>query len=266
MYYFDTNADTYFIDGDIEINATYEMWYDPFNEYMYFQVQIYNSTNDLIWKTSRYEAPGTYEEMWMVNISNLDLPNQYLNTLSIRFFVHWYYNLTAETSDIFLSEKQVQIIKKGASCQLIGFVDLLKNGETLSFKARFYDSVLGDSEDLLNQTVLFRIESNGKKTFGCNYTINSFGLIDINIFSSTYLKIGQNDLFFEIKNNEVYNDSFFCYEVFVEEIQSSNENPWQLSVFSIASIIVIASIFFITISNINKNLKQRSLSEIRFRY
>jgi len=266
MHYFATNADTYFIDEYIEINATYEMWYDPFNEYMYFQVQIYNSINDLIWKTSRYEAPGSYEERWMVNMSNLDLPNQYSNILSIRFFVFWYYNLTTESSDIFLREKQIQIIKKGASCQLIGFVDQLKIGESLSFRARFYDSILGDSEDLLNQIVLFRIENNGNKTFGCNYTINSLGLIDINICSSTHLKIGQNILFFEIKNNEIYNDSFFCYEVLVEEMPSFNQNPFQLSVFSIASIIVIASILFIIISNINKNLKQRTLSEITFRY
>jgi hypothetical protein len=266
MHYFDTNTDTYFIDGDIEINATYDMWYDPLNEYMYFQVQIFNSTNDLIWKTSRYETPGNYDEVWIVNISDLSLLNQYSNELSVRFFVHHYYNFTTETSDTFLREKQIQIIKKETSCQLIGYINHLQMGENFSFKARFYDSVLGDSEELINQTVLFRIENNGKKIFDCNYTINSLGLIEINIWSSTHLKIGQNSLFFEIKNNKIYNDSFFYYEVLVEEILLSNEKPWQLSFFSIASIVVIASIIFIIISNINKNLKQRSLSEITFRF
>ena len=266
MHYFNTSADTYFIDEDIEINATYDMWYDPLNEYMYFQVQIYNSTNDLIWKTSRYESPGTYDEVWIVNISDLALPNQDSNGLSVRFFVHWYYNLTTETSDSFLREKQIQIIKKGASCQLIGFINRLKEGENMSFTTRFYDSMLGDHENLINQTVLFRIENNGKRTFDCNYTINSLGMIDINIWSATHLKIGQNRLFFEIKDNKFYNDIIFCYEVFVEEILPSNDNLWQLSVFSIASIILIASIIFFTISNINKNLKQKSLSEFAFRY
>jgi len=266
LHYFDTNTDNYFIDGDIEINTTYDMWYDPINEYMYFQVQIYNSTNDLIWKTSRYETPGNYDEVWIVNISDLALPNQSSNILSVRFFVHYYYNITAEPSDTFLREKQIQVIKKGASCQLIGFIDHLQMGENFSFKARFYDSVLGDNKDLINQTVFFKIESNGKRTFDWNYTINSLGMIEINIWSSTHLKSGENTLFFEIKNNKIYNDSFFSYDVFVEKILSSNENPWQLSVFSLASIIVIASIIFITISKINKNLKQRSLSEITFRY
>jgi len=266
MHYFDTDASTYFVDGKIIINATYDMFYDPFIEEMYFQVQIYNSTNDLIWNSLIYNMSDNYIETWIVNISELYLSNEYSNILYVRFFVHWYQKSSFEFFDSFLREKQVQIIKKEVSCQLIGFKDRLKIGNNLTFKARFFDNILGNSMNLINQSVQFKVENNGKLIFNGNYTINSSGMIDIKVCSSTNLKIGQNIMIFEFENNKYYNDSSFYYDVLVEEILSYNDIPWLLNAFSFASIVVITSIIIIIISNINKNTKQRSLSEITFRY
>lgn len=266
LWYFYTNKETYYIDGEIEIYGKWDISFDPLLEEIYFQAQIYNSSNDMIWNSSRYDDPGNYDEIWVVSILNLNLLDIYSNLLYVRFFYHCYHNGTMNQEDLVLEEKQIQIIKKEASCQVIGFTTRLKNGNNLTFQARFYDSLLGNSTNLINQLVLLKIKNNGKLIFDCNYTINSLGIIEITVCSLTHLKIGQNILIFEIENNKFYNNSIFSYDLFVEEISSHAINPLQLSVFSFASVLVIASIIFIIISNNNKNAKQRTLSEITFRY
>ena len=271
LYNFETDADCYYIDGIIKINATYEMWYDPMNEEMYFQVQIYNATNNMIWNTSRYLEAGYYEKNWSINISSLTLPNETPTNLSVRFFVHWHHIITKESSDIFLREKQIQIIKKQVSCQLIDFNEHIYSFEYLNFKARFYDDLTGNSNNLINQTVWFKIEKNGDEIFNCNYHINSSGIIGIKINNSTFLKIGQNKLIFEIINNKFYIDSVFCYDLFIEknpieEKSSHSESLWYLNFFSFFSIMVIALIIIGTFLKIVKSVKKRNLSEITIRY
>ena len=276
LWYFDTDGETYYIDGDIEINATWDLSFDPLLEQIYFQVQIYNFSNGvgsvdynqsgLIWNSSRYNKAGNYDESWVVNIPNLNLPDESSQFLFVRFFYHCYHKITMDQEDIVLEEIQIQVIKKELSCQLIGFTDRLRNGNNLTFKARFYDSLLENSNNLINQIVLLKILNNGQIVFDCNYTTNTLGIINITVYSFTYLKIGQNYLILEIENNKYYNNSYFYYDFFVEEITSHAINPLQLSVFSFASILAIASIIFIIISNSNKNAKQRTLSEITFRY
>jgi hypothetical protein len=265
VWYFETDEETYYNDGIIEINATWDMTYDPLLEEMYFQAQIYNSSLGLIWNSSRYRDLGNHDEVWLVNIRNLNLPDNYSSILFVRFFYHCYHSLY-DQEDIVLEEKQIQVLKKEVSCQLIGFRDRLIFGNNLTIKARFYDGLLENSSNLINQSVIFNIKNNGELLFESNYTINSLGMINITVCSLTYLKIGQFDLIFQVENNKYYNDSFFYYNIVVENIYPHAQNPWQLITFSFASILVIASIMFILISKINKNTKQRTLSEITFRY
>jgi hypothetical protein len=239
--------------------------FDPVFEEAYVQAQIYNSLNDLVWNSSRYGDPGNHEEVWVVNILNLNLPDNYSSILFVRFFYHCYHSVYGQ-EDIVLEEKQIQVLKKEVSCQLIGFRDRLIFGNNLTIKARFYDGLLENNYTLINQSVIFNIKNNGQLLFENNYTINSLGMINITVCSLTYLKIGQIDLIFQVENNKYYNDSFFYYNIFVEEIYLQAENPWQLGTFSFTSILVIGSIMFILISKIKKNTKQRTLSEITFRY
>jgi len=265
VLYFDTDEETYYIDGKIEINATWDMTFDPLLEDMYFQAQIYNSSLELIWNSSRYGDPGNHDEVWVVNILNLNLPDNHSSILFVRFFYHCYHSILGQ-EDIVLEEKQIKLIKKEVSCQLIGFRDRLLFGNNLTIKARFYDDLLENSNNLINQSVIFYIKNNGHVLFENNYTINSIGMVNITVCSLTYLKIGQINLIFQVENNKYYSDSFFYYNIFVEEKYQQAENPLQLSAFSFASILVIASIMFILISKIKKNTKQRTLSEITIRY
>ena len=62
---------------------------------------------------------------------------------------------------------------------------------------------------------MFKVESNNQLTYQHNYTTNETGVIDIFLNSNNHLKLGYNKLIFILKNNWIYNDSKFIYEIYI---------------------------------------------------
>ena len=112
---------------------------------------------------------------------------------------------------------QVKIIKRIPSCQLIGFKDRINYGESLSFQARFFDNLIENNTLLNNQLIIFLVRSNNSIIFQSNFTTNDLGIINVSISSIDHLSLGVNNLVLKLGNNNVFNDSIFQYEFFVEK-------------------------------------------------
>jgi len=107
------------------------------------------------------------------------------------------------------------VIKKEVSCELIGFTDNIAYGDDLIFKAKFYDEL--NNSELINQTILFKINSSNLIVYQNNFTTNASAMIEITLSSNSNLKLGLNNLIFVLNNNKIYNDKSFNFNLFVEK-------------------------------------------------
>ncbi len=214
------NADQteYYFNEDIKINASWELYYNTLNEIAYTQIHITDKFDQIIWNSSKYNQVGAYEKNWIVNTHELNLDsNNCSYVLYINFFVFYFQIDTTNTMCTYLETLEIEIIKRNISCELTGFKDRIILGENLSFIAKFYDNTVEDNQNLINFTVHFNIKYDDLILFQSNYTTNSSGAICINLLSLSNLKLGMNLLIFSIKNNMVYNDTKFVYEILTEK-------------------------------------------------
>jgi hypothetical protein len=208
----------FFIDEDIKINASWELNYNDINEIAYTQIQILDYSDDIIWNSSKHNEIGIFEKNWTVHIEQLNLGlNNHSIILYVKFFIFYFQIDTTNTMYTYLGTIPIKIFKRNTSCQLIGYRDHIKLGEDLSLIAKFYTESSGSSLKLTNQTIQFMISFNNLIIHSTNYTTNSLGEIYVNITSLTHLKPGQNILLFSIKNNKVFNDSKFVYNIYVDK-------------------------------------------------
>ncbi len=216
---FETDKTTYFVDDQITINASWDIYYNPNTEIAYIQAQIYDNLNNLIWNSSECYEIGVIEEIWDVNINSLNLNFPFSNTsyisLQVRLFVYFLHIDSSNTIITFLETIEIQVTKKDISCGLIGFKDKITFGENLKFEARFFDSLT--SSNLINKLIMFEIISNNVTYFQANYTTNSSGSIWLNLSTYEQLKIGVNNLLFSAKSDMYYNKAIFSYEVLVNK-------------------------------------------------
>lgn len=216
LIFLETNQEVYYIDEKIVINASWELNYNIGLEFSYIQIQIYDIFNNLLWNSSEYDDIGIIEKNLTINI--LDLNISYSNYSNILFVKCFYYNIIIDTQDetkIFLETVEIEVIKKEVSCELIGFTENIAYGDDLSFKAKFYDEL--NNSELINQTILFKINSSNLIVHQNNFTTNASAMIKITLSSNPNLKLGLNYLIFTINNNKIYNDKSFNYNLFVEK-------------------------------------------------
>ncbi len=215
---FNTNQTEYYIDDSIIINAFWELNYNDNNEIAYIQIHIIDQFDTYVWNSSKYDQIGTYENNWTVDIEdfNLNIENSSYN-LYIKFFVFYFHIDTASTMCNYLETIEIRVLKRNSLCELIGYKDRIKLGENLSLEAKFCDAVSGVNQYITNQSINFMILYNDLITHKCNYTTNMLGAINIQLFSPTHLKLGQNYLIFSITKDNLYNDSKFIYEIIVEK-------------------------------------------------
>ncbi|MFW9772596.1 MAG: hypothetical protein ACFFEO_10615, partial [Candidatus Thorarchaeota archaeon] len=217
LQYLEVNKVRYFVNENIEVNASWELDYNPINEECYIQIRIFDSSGALIWNSSKYNGIGQFTQSWSINITQLSIPFlNYSNILYIKFF-SYYSSIGGSEYTSFLETIQIEIIKRIPLCQLIGFKDHIENGENFIFQAKFIDHLFENNSYLKNQLIIFTVVSNYSIIHEKNYTTNQFGTIEIHLSSISHLNLGLNTLVFVLKNNIVYNTSKFVYQIYVEK-------------------------------------------------
>lgn len=213
-----TDQTEYYIDDSIRINASWELNYNDNIEIAYIQIHIVDQFDSYIWNSSQYDQIGTYEENWTINIEdfNLNIENSTV-ILYIKFYIFYFHIDTASTMSNYLDTIDIRVVKREISCELIGYKDQINLGEILSLEAIFFDTITNNTQFFTNQTIEFMISFNDLIIHQCNYTTNMSGVINIQLFSLTHLKLGLNFLIFSITDNKLYNDSRIIYEVYVDK-------------------------------------------------
>lgn len=214
----ETNKTEYYINEDIKINASWELYYNPANEIAYTQIHILDNSDQIIWNSSKNNQIGTLEQSWTVNIEEfiLDYRNDsYI--LFIKFFIFYFQIDTTNTMYTYLETIEIRAIKRNVACELIGYKDHIKLGENVSLIVKFYTESSESVFNLTNETIQFLTSFNNLTIYYSNYTTDTVGTINLHISSLTHLKLGQNFLIFLITNNRVFNDSKFIYEIYVEK-------------------------------------------------
>jgi hypothetical protein len=228
LFYLDTSSDYYYINENLELNSSWILDYNPNMEIAYTQVRIFNAFNDLIWNSSKYKETGFIIKNWSIDIKSFNLSfTQNSSVISIKFFSYYYHIGTMNMVSTYLETIQVTINKRTPLCQLIGFKDRITFGDPFFFKAKFLDSTSVNNSHLINRSILLKIISNNSIIYCSNFTTNQLGIVEISISSTTHLSIGTNILIFIMTNDDVYNDSRFFYQVFLEK------NPILMNIISI---------------------------------
>ncbi len=215
---FDTDKSVYYVDEDIKVNASWELYYNPINEIAYTQIHILDGLDQIIWNSTKYNQIGPYEQNWTLNYNNFNI--DFINDscrLYLKFFLFYFQIDTTNTMFTYLETLEIRILKRNITCELIGHKDTIKMGEMLSITAKFYDNTSELGQSLINQSVQFSITFSDLIIFQSNYTTNTLGEIAIDLCSITHLKLGLNLLLFSVTNSKVYNDSIFKYDVFIEK-------------------------------------------------
>jgi len=218
VFVFTSDKDIYYNNENININASWELFYDPGHEISYFQVQIFDIYDNILWNSSEHHEIGFSEKNWTINIEFLNISFwNYTNTLFIKLY-HFYKDQNGAGSPVnaFRGIIIVNVLKRNVMCQLIGFKSILKYGDYNFFTAKFYHT--DNSSYLVNETFHFEIISNKKIFYQNNFTTNESGEISFNISTISHLSLGENDIRFNIRNNILYNNATFSYEIFVEKL------------------------------------------------
>ena len=273
LHSFSTDKDVYYNDEKIQINATWELDYNPPTETAYIRVMILNDNDTLLWNSTEYSDNGNFTNVWYVDIKSLDLVfENYSNTLYVKFYL--YFSLSGSH---FLDTIEIFTIKRNISCELIGLKDSLNFGENLHFKARFYNLSSNNNSYLTNHLISLKIISNNLVIYKKNYTTNSSGMIEIFVLSDTNLTIGLNLIIFTALSNPFFNKLYFEFELLIQsptfkELNSKNpkkiENSLQIeliALISIFSLLVVISLL-IYYSNTKRRVKYKNISEITFKY
>jgi len=218
VFIFTSDKEIYYNNENININASWELIYDLGHEISYFQVQIFDIFDNILWNSSEHHEIGYSEKNWTINIEYLNISFlNYTNTLFIKLY-HFYIdqNGAGGPVDAFRGIVIVNVLKRNVMCQLIGFKNILKYGDYNFFTAKFYSTDNGSY--LVNETFHFEIISNKKIFYQNNFTTNESGEISFNISTISHLNLGENNLIFNIRNDVIYNNATFSYEIFVEKL------------------------------------------------
>ena len=86
LLHFNTNKESYYIDEDVIINATWDLYYEPaLNEIAFVQVRLIHENGSLLWNSSEYHEIGEFQYNWSVSIFDLNITkdHKYYRKLTI---------------------------------------------------------------------------------------------------------------------------------------------------------------------------------------
>ncbi|MBY9010920.1 MAG: hypothetical protein KGD70_00950 [Candidatus Lokiarchaeota archaeon] len=237
-----TDKDTYYTHEKIKINASWELYYDSEYETSYVQIQIIDIFDEQIWNSARYYSIGIIEKNWTVNIQALNITySNFSNVLIVRIYQTYTHSETGSESESIREITTVNLIKRSITCQLTGFKNDLILGDSNSFSAYFFSTETGTS--LMNETFQLITTYNKEIFFQTNFTTNESGEVSFNISTISHLNLGRNEIIFRMKNNVLYNDTAFSYEIFVKKIP-----------------------VFVNITNFEDNLEEANIIKIQLYY
>ena len=215
-----TDKNTYFTHEKIKINASWELYYDPDYEISYIRIQIIDIFDEILWNSASYNSIGIIEKNWTVNIQVLNITySNFSDVLFIRIYNYYENTETFQRGESIREILTVNLIKRSITCQLSGFKNELIFGDSNSFSAHFLSIETGTS--LINETFSLITTFNEEIFFQTNLTTNQSGEVGFNISTITHLNLGRNEVKFRMKNNVLYNDTTFTYEIYVKKIPVS---------------------------------------------
>jgi len=199
---------------NIEIYAEWELYYN-IEEKSFIQIQIYNSSEDLIWHSYEYSNMGFNSESWIIYIPDLNL---LLFNESTQLYVKLYHSWDDGGNAISTFEETINItiLKSDLSCELFGFKNSITFGENLNFSVIFFET--GNNSLLRKQQVFVEIKYNNIRTLLNEFATNEFGKINLNLSSLIELNIGENALNFIINESTIYDPIQFLYKINVNKI------------------------------------------------
>lgn len=222
LIFLETDKDKYYFDEFIEINASWELYYDINQEVSYIQIQISDNSGAILWNSSKYYDMGINKKNWTIEIQNLNYSfTNYSNTLFVNAY-NYFKDLNLGNQQLtLLKSVAVNIYKRNVSCEIIGFKNCIKYGENLAFTAKFF--CVENNSGLSNQLVEFKIMSKENIIYREDYVTNKSGIIILCISSIDQLGLGENSLIFNISNNKFFKDSYFEYKLKVERFPIFNQ-------------------------------------------
>lgn len=206
---------TYYNYENMEINASWNLSYDE-HEIVFVQIHLMNESEDILWKSPRYNNTGYNKDSWMIHIPNL---NTEIKNDSIQVFVKFWisFNDHVHSGDTYdLEFLTINIIKANVTCELSGFKNSIIYGEEISILAKFYET--NNNLLLINNTIRLKIEWELVVLYQYDFKTNQSGIITTIISSVSHLFVGVNNLKFIIMGNETYNNCQFSYKLRVEKI------------------------------------------------
>jgi len=213
----ETDKDTYYTHENIKINASWELYYDSGFESSFIQIQIIDSFDEILWNSAKYYSIGITEKNWTVNIQVLNITySNFSNVLFIKMFNYYEHFETSLVVEAFRENSTVNLIKRSITCQLTGLKSILIFGDSNLFTACFSNTET--CTRLINETFRLITTYNEEIFFQINLTTNESGEIAFNISTISHLNLGRNEIIFSMKNNVLYNDTTFSYEIFVKKI------------------------------------------------
>ncbi|MFX0017668.1 MAG: hypothetical protein ACFFAK_12605 [Promethearchaeota archaeon] len=222
LIFLETDKDEYYFDEFIEINASWELYYDIIQEISYIQIKICDGSDVILWNSSRYYDIGIYNKNWTIEIQNLNYSfTNYSKTIFINAY-NYFKDLNLGNQQLtLLKSVAVNIYKRNVSCEIIGFKDFIKYGENLAFTTKFF--CVENNSGLSNQLVEFKIMYKENIIYGQDYVTNKSGMFMVYISSIDQLGLGENSLIFNISNNKFFKDSHFEYKLTVERFPVFNQ-------------------------------------------
>ncbi len=260
------DKNTYYLDEELTINASWELNYNPDTQVSYVKIQIYDSQEVIKWESPIYDEIGAREENWTVLIKNLDL--SFLDSSCILFItLYEYFNDPLNDSPIenYLLIIQVQILKRDISCELVGFNNLLKNGEDLSFFAKFFYETSKGSVLLVHQSIYFELVKEGMVLHTQNYKTDFNGLIQVKISNISEITEGYNLMRLYINNNSFFNSIELNYSLFIENNNFINHSI-EIYIILLISVILIVSLTFLLIYRNIIRSRQKTLTELTIEF
>lgn len=279
---FNTDKTTYYNEEQIQINVTWYLQYDT-GDNCYNEIRIYNETNNLVWSSDPISDLGEHNYIWTVWIQDLNTSfNNDINTFKIKIYCFWHPYSYSPVIYFYEDVLKVTTIKRNITCDLEGFKNPIKFGESLNLKATFYNTTGQYKSELENYQILFKVYSNGNLTFNKTYVTNSSGMIETISLNKSVLPIGINILSFTMQNDTFFTDLDYSLSLRVivtkpipmpsvsNDKNTDNTDNKENDLTLIASVISIICLSFaflglLTYKNYRKNHKQ-SLDDISFRY
>ncbi|MFO8019350.1 MAG: hypothetical protein R6U96_11995 [Promethearchaeia archaeon] len=269
-----TDRDMYYLDETMKINASWNLRAEE-NEDCYFQIEINNSQDDILWRSTRYYEEGFIQKKCEVKVSDLNY-TEFVNTDHVSINLICYESKGGGPfSSILVETKPIQLLKN------ISLLTTDKNryylNETMKINASwnlraeenedcyFQIEINNSQDDILWRSIRYYeegfIQKECKvKVSGLNYTefVNTDN-ISVNLILHEWIEANHITTLFKSQSIQLRKKNVPIQKT-PTEIRKFNS----LSFFSI--LILIFSLFIYLIFKNRKNPNEEDLLNITFRY